>query len=153
MLATSLTTPRERKGSIDLAATLLKESTQSVTPFSTHATAGWGWRMFGIGLMGMGLAALVWDDFITGQTVPGDFPHRTALAYAVAAFLLLAGAILQWRKTAAITPAAIGCYYVVIVLFVMNGPVLLAHFKEYGTYENLAEQIAIITAAVILSAS
>ena len=34
----------------------------------------------------------------------------------------------------------------------MNGPVLLAHFKEYGTYESLAEQLAITAAAFIVYA-
>lgn len=136
-----------------MAATSLNATPESVRGFTRRPVATFGWRMYGIGLASMGLAAMVWSDFITGQTVPNDFPHRTGLAYIAAAFLFLAGATLQWRKAVAATAAAIGCYYLVVVLFAMNGAVLFAHFKEYGTYETLAEQIAITAAALILYAS
>ena len=43
--------------------------------------------------------------------------------------------------------------YILIVILVMNGPVLLAHFKEYGVYEGLAEQFAITAAALIVYAA
>ena len=130
----------------------------SLTRDSRHAKplavrAGLGRHIFGLGIIAIGLACLVWGDFITGQTVPNDFPHRTALAYTVAAFLLIAGALLEWRNSAAISAAAIAGYYIVIVLLIMNGPVLLAHFKEYGTYEGLAEQLAITAGALLIYAS
>jgi uncharacterized membrane protein len=112
-----------------------------------------GWRVYGLGFIAMGLAGLVWGDFITGQSVPNNFAHRIALAYTAAAFLFLAGAALQWRSAIAIASASVVGYYTLIVLLLMNGPVLLAHFKEYGSYESLAAQIAITTGAVILFAS
>jgi uncharacterized membrane protein len=103
--------------------------------------------------MAIGLAGLVWGDFITGQPVPNDFPHRIALAYAAAAFLLCTGIILQWRRSASFSAAGLAAYYIFPVILVMNGPVLLGHYKEYGTYESLAEQFAITAAALIVYAA
>jgi hypothetical protein len=114
--------------------------------------AGLGSHVFGLGIMAIGLAGLVWGDFITGQTVPNDFPHRIALAYTAAAFLLCTGIIMQWRRSASFSAAALAAYYIFLVIIVMNGPVLLAHYKEYGTYESLAEQFAITAAALIVYA-
>ena len=99
------------------------------------------------------LGRLVCGDFITGQPVPNDFPHRIALAYIAAAFLLCTGIILQWRRSAPLSAAALAAYYIFLVILVMNGPVLLAHYKEYGTYESLAEQFAITAGALIVYAA
>jgi uncharacterized membrane protein len=130
----------------------------SPTPDSRHAKppavrAGLGRHIFGLGIMALGLVGLVWGDFITGQPVPNDFPHRIALAYIVAAFLLCTGIIMQWRRSASVGAAALAAYYLVIVIVVMHGPVLLARFKEYGVYEGLAEQFAIAAAALIVYAT
>ena len=51
-----------------------------------------GWRVYGLGVMALGMVCLVWGNFDPGQPVPKDFPGRTALAYAAAAFMLVAGA-------------------------------------------------------------
>jgi len=127
----------------------------SLTPDSRRAKplAGRvGRHVFGVGIMAIGLAGLVWGDFITGQPVPNDFPHRIALAYTAAAFLLFIGILLQWRRSAPFSAAALAAYYIFLVIIVMNGPVLLTHFKEYGTYESLAEQFAITAGALIVYA-
>jgi uncharacterized membrane protein len=112
-----------------------------------------GSRVYGLGIIVLGMACLVWGDFVVGQTVPIDFPHRTALAYTAAAFLLITGATLLWRRTAAWAAAALTIYYTLIVLILVNGRVLLAHFAEYGTYENLAEQVGITAGALIVYAT
>ena len=130
----------------------------SPTPGSRHAKpfavrAGLGRHIFGLGIVAIGLTGLVWGDFITGQPVPNDFPHRVALAYTAAAFLVCAGIILQWRRSASFSAAALAVYYLFLVILVMNGPVLLAHFKEYGTYESLAEQFTITAGALIVYAA
>jgi hypothetical protein len=135
-----------------------KSSDSSPTPDSRYAKplavrAGLGRHVFGLGIMAIGLACLVWGDFITGQPVPNDFPHRIALAYTVAAFLVCIGMIMQWRRSAAFSAAALAAYYILIVIIIMNGPVLLAHYKEYGTYEGLAEQFAITAAALMVYAA
>ena len=127
----------------------------SPTPDSRHAKplalhAQLGRHVFGLGIMAIGLAGLVWGDFIAGQIVPNDFPHRTALAYTVAVLLLIAGVILQWRRSASVSAAALTTYYLIVVIIVMHGHVLLAHYKEYGPYDGLAEQFAITAAALIV---
>jgi uncharacterized membrane protein len=125
-----------------------------LTDASSHnTTTTFGRRVFGLGIFGLGVAFFVWGDFVSGQPVPNDFPHRTALAYTVAAFLLLIGAALPWRRSAAWAAAALTTYYTLIVVILMNGPGLLAHYASYGTYEGLTEQLAIAAAALIVYAS
>jgi hypothetical protein len=132
-------------------------SNQTTTP-SRHAKplalrAGLGRHVFGLGIFALGFAFLVWGDFVAGQSVPNDFPHRTALAYIVAAFLLVIGAALQNRSSAAWAAAALTTYYTFIVVIVMNGRPLLTHYAEYGTYENVSEQLAIAAAALMVYAA
>ena len=102
-----------------------------------------GWRVYGLGVMALGMVCLAWGDFDPGQPVPKDFPDRTVLAYAAAAFMLVAGAAVEWRRTAARGAAALTAYYALIVVILMNGRVVLAHHAEYGAYEGIAEQLAI----------
>lgn len=111
-----------------------------------------GRHVYGLGILAMGMVGLVWGDFISGQPVPNNFPHRTALAYSAAVFLFIVGVILQWRRSATTGAVVLAAYYLVIVILLMNGPVLLDHLKVYGTYEDLAEQFAITAAALIVFA-
>lgn len=60
-----------------------------------------GWRVYGLGVMALGLLCLVWGNFDPGQPVPKDFLGRTALAYTAAVFMLVAGAAVEWRRTTA----------------------------------------------------
>lgn len=131
--------------------------TQATTP-SRHAKppavrAALGRHAFGLGIFALGFTFLVWGDFLAGQTVPNNLPHRTALAYTVAAFLLCAGAALQFRWSAAFSAAAVAAYYTLIVVILMNGRVLLAHYAVYGTYEEIALQLAIAAAALLVYAA
>ncbi len=70
-----------------------------------------GWRVYGLGVMALAMVCLAWGNFDPGQPVPKDFPDRTVLAYAAAAFMLVAGAAVQWRRTAAWGAAALTAYY------------------------------------------
>ena len=75
-----------------------------------------GWRVYGLGVMALGLVSLAWGEFDPGQPVPKNFPDRAALAYAAAAFMLVAGAV-EWRRTAAWGAAALtACYALVVKL-------------------------------------
>src|SRR6185369_18014243 len=103
-----------------------------------------GWRVYGLGIMALGLVSLAWGDFDLGQPVPKGFPGRTALAYAAASFMLVAGGAVEWRRTAAWGAAAITLYYALVVVLLMNGRVVLAHYAEFGTYSGIAEQFAIM---------
>ena len=66
-----------------------------------------GWRVYGLGVMALAVVSLAWGDFDPGQPVPKAFPDRTLLAYAAAAFMLVAGAAIEWRRTAAWGAAAL----------------------------------------------
>ena len=114
---------------------------------------GFGWRVYGLGVMALAMVCLAWGDFDQGQPVPKDFPDRTALAYAAAAFMLVAGAAVIWRRTAARGAAALTAYYALIVVILMNGRVVLAHYAEYLTYEGVAIELAIAAGGLIVYAA
>jgi uncharacterized membrane protein YphA (DoxX/SURF4 family) len=116
-------------------------------------TMVFGWRVYGLGVMAMGMLCLAWGDFILGQPVPKDFPDRSALAYAAGAFMLVAGATIEWRRTVAWSAAALTAYYAFIVVVLMNGRVVLAHYAEFGTYSGIAEEVAIAAAGLIVYAA
>src|SRR5437899_11735671 len=91
-------------------------------------TMAFGWRVYGLGVMALGVVCLAWGDFDPGQPVPKDFSGRTALAYAAAVFMLVAGAAVEWRRTTAWAAAALTAYSALIVLRLMKGPDVLAQF-------------------------
>lgn len=114
---------------------------------------GLGWRVYGLGVMAIGLLGLTWGTFAQGQPVPKDFPHRTVLAYAAAAFMLVAAAAVEWRRTMAWGAAALTAYYALIVVILMNGRLVLAHYAEFLTYESLSFQVAITAGGLIVCAA
>src|SRR6202790_1815987 len=111
-----------------------------------------GWRVYGLGVMALGMVCLAWGGFDPGQPVPKDFPDRTRLAYAAAAFMLVAGAAVEWRRTATWGAAALTVYYAFIVVILMNGRLVLAHYAEFGTYSGAAEQLAISAGGLVVYA-
>jgi uncharacterized membrane protein YphA (DoxX/SURF4 family) len=116
-------------------------------------TMVFGWRVYGLGVMALGLIGLAWGDFVLGQPVPKNFPDRTVLAYAAAALMLIAGAAVEWRRTTVWGAAALTAYYAFVVIILMNGRLVLAHYAVYGTYEGLAEQLAIMAGGLIVYAA
>ena len=118
-----------------------------------NAQRVFGWRVYGLGVMALGTLCLAWGDFIQGQPVPKAFPGRTALAYAAGAFLLAAGAAVEWRRTAAWGTAVLTAYLTLVVVVLMNGRVVLAHYAEYGAYFGAAEQLAIAAGGLIVCAA
>jgi uncharacterized membrane protein YphA (DoxX/SURF4 family) len=112
-----------------------------------------GRHVYGLGVMALGMLCLAWGDFDPGQPVPRGFPGRTALAYVAAAFMLAAGAAVEWRRTAAWGAAALTAYYAFVVVVLMNGRVVLAHYGELGTYSGAAEQLAIAAGGLVVYAA
>jgi uncharacterized membrane protein YphA (DoxX/SURF4 family) len=112
-----------------------------------------GWRVYGVGVMALGMVCLAWGDFDLGQPVPKGFPGRTALAYAAAVYMLVAGAAVEWRRTVAWGAAALTAYYTLIDVILMNGRVVSAHYTEFGSYSGAAEQLAIAAAGLIVYAT
>jgi uncharacterized membrane protein YphA (DoxX/SURF4 family) len=112
-----------------------------------------GWRVFGLGILALGALSLAIGDFNPGQAVPKDFPARTELVYAVAALLLVAGAAVLWRRTVTWGAAALTAYFWLAVVLLMDGRVILRHYREYLAYSNMAEQLAIAAGALIVFAT
>ena len=117
------------------------------------STRAFGRRVYGVGMMTLGLACLAFGDFLPGQTVPDNFPARTVLAYVAGAFMLITAAAIEWRRTASWGAAALTGYYAVFVLLLMNGRLLLTNYAVYGTYEGLAMQLAIAASGLIVYAT
>jgi uncharacterized membrane protein len=111
-----------------------------------------GTRVFGLGVMALGLICIAFGDFDFGQSVPKAFPARTPLAYVAAAFMFVAGAGVQWQRTLKWAAAALAVYFGVIVFIVMDGRVIVANYSEYGTYSSVAAQVAIAAAALVIYA-
>jgi uncharacterized membrane protein len=112
-----------------------------------------GWRVYGLGVMAVGMASLVFREFDPGQPVPDGLPAHTVLACAAGALMVAGAAAIEWRRTVAWGAAALMVYYTLFVVILMNGRVLLSDYAIYVTYENLAMQLAIAVAAAIIFAS
>jgi uncharacterized membrane protein YphA (DoxX/SURF4 family) len=117
-----------------------------------NMTVALGWRVYGLGVMALGLACLAFGAFDPGQPVPANFPARTLLAYACGAFMVVAAAAVEWRRTAPWGAAAVTVYYTFFVVILMNGRLLLRGYAVFGTYENIAEQLAIAAGGLIVYA-
>ena len=116
-------------------------------------TMVFGWRVYGLGVMVLGLACLAFGAFDPGQPVPKNFPARTALAYATGAFMVVAAATVEWRRTAAWGAVALTVYYAIFVVILMNGRLLLTDYAVYVTYENIVMQLAIAAGGLIVYAT
>jgi hypothetical protein len=112
----------------------------------------WGWRVYGLGVMAVGMACLVFGEFDPGQPLPDNFPARTALARAAGAFLVVAAAAVEWRRTVAWGAGALTAYYGLVVVALMNGRLLFTDYAVYGTYEGLAIQLSIALGGLIICA-
>ena len=112
-----------------------------------------GWRVYGLGVMALGMVCLAFGDFDPGQPVAENFPARTALAHAVGAFMVVAAAAVEWRRTAAWGAAALTVYYALFVVILMNGRLLLTDYAVFVTYENIAMQLAIAAGGLIIYAT
>src|ERR1700728_4972015 len=116
-------------------------------------TIGFGWRIYGMGVFAVGMACLAFGEFDSGQPVPENFPARTALAYAAGAFMVVAAAAIEWRRTAARGAAALTVYYALFVVILMNGRLLHTDYAVFVTHENIAMQLAIAAGGLIVYAT
>ncbi len=111
-----------------------------------------GLRVYGVGVAALGLACLVFGDFDPGQPVPRNFPARIPLAYCAGALMVIAALAMEWRRTRVWGAGALTVYYAVFVLVLMHGPTLFRGYTVYGTYEDIAMQLAITASALLVYA-
>lgn len=112
-----------------------------------------GWRFYGLGVMALAAVCLALGDFLPGQPVPKYVPDRVGLASAAGAFMLVAGAAIEWRRTAAWGAAALTAYYAILVVVLMDGRMVLAHYGQFMAYSNTAEQLSIAAGGLIVYAA
>jgi uncharacterized membrane protein len=115
--------------------------------------SGYGRWVYGLGVMAIGLLGVAFATFDPGQPVPKGFPDRLALAYAAGALLVVAGAAIEWRRTTAWAAGALALYFGIVVVVLMNGPVILAHWRAYGSWSGPAAQLAIAAGGLIVFAA
>jgi uncharacterized membrane protein len=117
-----------------------------------RTTMAFGRRVYGLGVMALGLVSLVFGAFDPGQPVPENFPARMVLAYAAGVLMVVAAAAIEWRRTAAWGAAALTIYYTLFVVILMNGRLLLKNYAVLVTYEDLAIQLAIAAGGMVVYA-
>lgn len=108
-----------------------------------------GLRVFGYGAIALGAVGLVWGDFaLVWQPVASSVPGRTALAYIAAGALLLAGAAVQWRRTARAGALALTTLYSLCVLL-LHVPRVVARPLALGAWSGVAEQLALVAGGLV----
>lgn len=107
-----------------------------------------GRHAYGIGAFALGIVGLAWADFaLVWQPVPANVPDRTFLAYLVAVILVLAGAAINVRRTAAAGAATLVGLYALDVL--LHAPRVVAHPGSLGPWGGVAEQSALVAGGLI----
>jgi uncharacterized membrane protein len=66
--------------------------------------------------------------------------------------MVVAAAAIEWRRTAAWGAAALTVYYTLFVVILMHGRLLPTDYAVYVTYEDIAMQLAIAAAGLIIYA-
>jgi uncharacterized membrane protein YphA (DoxX/SURF4 family) len=108
-----------------------------------------GRRVYGFGAIALGLIGLAFADFaLVWQPVPPDVPHRTLLAYATAAALVLAGAASNTKRLAALGCGTLAVLYGLCVLL-LHGPRVVAHPLSFQPWAGVAEQLALASGGAL----
>ena len=111
-----------------------------------------GRHVYGIAAIAFGVCAISFHDINTLHQLKAlAGAPREALTYVVAAIEILAGAALQWRRTARGGAAALGMTYLFFAL--LGLPYLVLHPLVYNGYGNFFEQFSLFSAAALLYAA
>lgn len=109
---------------------------------------GLGIRIYGLGVIALGLVGLAFADFaLQWQAVPKGLPHHTAWAYASGALMLLAGAALFSRRTLAWGAAILTLNFAVWVG--LHVPLVIAKPGVFANWLGLFEPLAITAGGLI----
>lgn len=112
-----------------------------------------GIRVYGLAAFALGVIGFVWDDFaLVWQPVPAGVPDRAMLAYATAAILVMAGAALNWRRTAAYGGAVLASLFALGIVL-LHMPHVVARPLSLGSWSGVAEQLALVVGGLLVYAS
>ena len=112
-----------------------------------------GYRVYGLAVLGLGVAGLVWADFaLVWQPVASDVPHRTVLAYLVAVTEVLSGLAMLWRRTAASGAIVLAILFAIGVVL-LQLPRVAAHPLAIGPWGGVAEQSALVAGGLLAFAT
>jgi len=111
-----------------------------------------GTRVYGAAAIALGIIGLVWGDFATvWQPVPASVPHRIALAYATAILLLVAGAVIQWRRAFRAALLLLATLYLIAACLWVRR--IIGYPQLIGTWSGFAEEFSLTVAAVAVYAT
>jgi uncharacterized membrane protein len=104
-----------------------------------------GHRLLAIGIAGLGLLSLIFDDFaLVWQPVPDAVPGRRILAYVSGALLLVCGLGMLWKRTA---PKATGLLasFVTLWLALLQVPRVARAPGDEGMWLGFGENLLLVT--------
>jgi uncharacterized membrane protein len=108
--------------------------------------------LIALGMIGLGILALIYGDFaMVWQPVPAGIPGRTALAYASGLIMLLGGAGLLFRATAAWSARILFPYLILWLL--LKVPALVVAPRMEAVWLGFGELAVLLTGGWVLFAT
>ena len=114
---------------------------------------------YGLAAAAAGIVNIVWGDFATGwqpiQAFGDHVPGRQLFAYITAAWLVLGGVAIVWRRTARAGATALALVYLIFAIFWLPrlywAPVILGfHIPPIiGVFDGIAEQVILVAAGLL----
>ncbi len=113
-----------------------------------RALSNLGIYVYGVGAIALGVIGLVCSDFATNwQRVPGNIPHREALAYIAAVYEFFGGVAILWRRTTQAGAVMLTILYSIFALLWV--PRILGSPQVYDVWANFFEQLSLVIAGVV----
>jgi len=106
-----------------------------------------GVRIYGLAAIMMGIAALLWDDFV--GLIPAPWlPMHGALAYLDGALILIGGVLINWPRFSAWGAALLTAIFA-IGLVAMDLTQLATHLTHFDYWDSSVEPVAITAGGLI----
>jgi uncharacterized membrane protein YphA (DoxX/SURF4 family) len=103
---------------------------------------------YGAAAILLGLVGLAWGDFATDwQRVQPGVPHRESLAYFCAAYEILAGAALLWRRTARAGALLLTVLYSIFTLLWLIQALSVP--QGYDGWGNVFEELSLVIGGTV----
>jgi uncharacterized membrane protein YphA (DoxX/SURF4 family) len=117
-----------------------------------RALSNLGIYAYGASAIALGVIGLVCSDFATNwQRVPGNVPHREALAYITAVYEIVGGIAILWPRTARVGAMMLMILYSIFAfLWVLQ---ILATPQVYDVWGNFFEELSLVIAGAVVYAS